>query len=236
MQNDLARYANVDAADVGGAAPGELARLIATNNWSTTPLGPRAAWPVELRVALRIALGSQDPTVILFGPELRLLYNDAYASALGEAQPSEALGTPAQQGWASFFGELQPSLEACRAGRASRASHLQVELVQGGRQRVAYLTFSLVPIADDAGQIVGIFCGVADTTQARQNELRVKQVEEELRQNEARFHGLVEQAVDGIFATDAQGKYTDANTAGLQMLGYTREELLELSIADAQYL
>ncbi len=53
-----------------------------------------------------------------------------------------------------------------------------------------------------------------------------------LRSCEARFRALVEQATDGIFVADARGAYIDVNSAGCAMLGYTREELLRLTIAD----
>jgi PAS domain S-box-containing protein len=56
--------------------------------------------------------------------------------------------------------------------------------------------------------------------------------EEALRVSEQRFRLLVEQAVDGIFVSDAGGVYSDVNEAGCQMLGYTREEILARSIAD----
>jgi PAS domain S-box-containing protein len=56
--------------------------------------------------------------------------------------------------------------------------------------------------------------------------------EEALRRSEERFRLLFEQAVDGIFVADAGGHYTDVNTAGCEMLGYTREEILSRSIAD----
>ena len=39
--------------------------------------------------------------------------------------------------------------------------------------------------------------------------------------SENHFRLLVEQASDGIFIADAQGKYVDVNSAGAEMLGYT---------------
>lgn len=50
--------------------------------------------------------------------------------------------------------------------------------------------------------------------------------------SEERFRTLVEQATDGIFLADAQGRYIDVNTAGCEMLGYSRQEICCLSIAD----
>jgi PAS domain S-box-containing protein len=56
--------------------------------------------------------------------------------------------------------------------------------------------------------------------------------ERALRRSEERYRLLVEQMVDGIFVADAQGRYIDVNQAGCDMLGYSRDELLALSIAD----
>jgi len=59
---------------------------------------------------------------------------------------------------------------------------------------------------------------------------RVK-VNTALAQSEERFRLLVDQTVDGIFVSDANGHYTDVNNAGCQMLGYSRQEILGLTIA-----
>lgn len=59
-----------------------------------------------------------------------------------------------------------------------------------------------------------------------------KQAEAELRASEERYRSLVEQASDGIFLADSTGRYVDVNTRGCLMLGYTRDELLQMSIID----
>lgn len=53
-----------------------------------------------------------------------------------------------------------------------------------------------------------------------------------LRESEARYRLLVEQAPDGIFLTDGEGNCLDVNAAGARMLGYSREEILACCIAD----
>jgi PAS domain-containing protein len=50
--------------------------------------------------------------------------------------------------------------------------------------------------------------------------------------SETKFRLLVEQSPDGIFVTDHSGHYIDVNSIGGTMLGYSREELLALSIPD----
>ncbi len=59
-----------------------------------------------------------------------------------------------------------------------------------------------------------------------------KKVESALQASETHFRLLVEQASDGIFVSDAQGRYLDVNGAGAEMLGYSKAEILELSITD----
>lgn len=53
-----------------------------------------------------------------------------------------------------------------------------------------------------------------------------------LRESEAKYHNLVEQAAAGIFLADAQGRFLDVNSAGCALLGYTRAEILQRSIQD----
>jgi PAS domain S-box-containing protein len=55
---------------------------------------------------------------------------------------------------------------------------------------------------------------------------------EQLRASEERFRSLVEHASDGIFISDASGRYLDVNSAACEKLGYSREEFLRLTIAD----
>jgi hypothetical protein len=51
----------VDPAVECSPIPGEMSRLIADKDWSLTPLGPPAAWPLSLRTAVNIALASDGP-------------------------------------------------------------------------------------------------------------------------------------------------------------------------------
>ncbi|WPL19798.1 Autoinducer 2 sensor kinase/phosphatase LuxQ [Thiorhodovibrio winogradskyi] len=59
-----------------------------------------------------------------------------------------------------------------------------------------------------------------------------KAAKEQLLASEGRFRSLFEQAGDAILIADEQGRYTDANPAACAMLGYTREELLQMSVAE----
>ena len=75
------------------------------------------------------------------------------------------------------------------------------------------------------GELLGGYGTTQDITEK-------KAAEQALRDSEQHFRLLVEQAVDGIFIADAMGRYIDVNAAGCAMLGYSREEILCLSIPD----
>ncbi len=56
--------------------------------------------------------------------------------------------------------------------------------------------------------------------------------EEERHKSETRFRTLIEQAADGIFSTDSEGRLTDANSRGCDMLGLDRDAVLGLDLFD----
>ena len=60
-------------------------------------------------------------------------------------------------------------------------------------------------------------------------------VEKKLRENEEKYRTYIENSPEGIFIVDAAGNYLDANPSACSMVGYSREELLTLSIRDLNY-
>jgi PAS domain S-box-containing protein len=54
----------------------------------------------------------------------------------------------------------------------------------------------------------------------------------DLHTSRAQSRSLVEQAPDGIFVADLDGRYTEVNEAGCRLLAYTREEIVGKTIID----
>lgn len=78
---------------------------------------------------------------------------------------------------------------------------------------------------DDLGralQSVGTIHDISDRVQA----------EEAFRKSEKRFRSYIESAPLGVFVTDAQGAYIDVNHVACRMTGYSKEELLNMSIGE----
>ena len=83
------------------------------------------------------------------------------------------------------------------------------------------------PVFDEGGGLVGVIGVSNDVTES-------KRAEEARRESEERFRHLIEQAADAIFVHDLRGRFVDANQKACAILGYTKEELLTLSVMDIE--
>jgi len=78
-------------------------------------------------------------------------------------------------------------------------------------------------------------CMVLSELKALNAELdqRVEKRSHALYESEAQYRSLIDQAMDGIFVFDAEnGRFLDVNAAACRSLGYSKEELLALRVAD----
>jgi PAS domain S-box-containing protein len=82
-----------------------------------------------------------------------------------------------------------------------------------------------VPLRDDNGTIVGVAGMSIDITER-------KSAEEALRQSEEQYRQLFEQSLDAIYVASRDGRALDFNEAAMTLFGYSREEILQLSITD----
>src|SRR6516164_6536341 len=97
-----------------------MSDLVREFDWSATPLGPAQAWPESLKTTVRILLTSRFPMWMAWGPELTVLYNDAYARVtLGKKHPW-ALGKPATEVWSEIWPDIGPRIaRVMETGEAS---------------------------------------------------------------------------------------------------------------------
>jgi PAS domain S-box-containing protein len=145
-------------------AEGEMAGQIRGHAWEETPLGPVRGWPQSLRSALSICLRSEMPSAIFWGPELRFLYNDAWAKLLGGRSPW-ALGRPAEEVLADIWPVLEGQFRAVYEG-AEAINRIDTLLVRnlGGATFDSYWSYSMLPVASEDGTIGGILAQARDTT------------------------------------------------------------------------
>ncbi len=70
-----------------------------------------------------------------------------------------------------------------------------------------------------------VYCVARDVTER-------KRMEEALRLSEVRFQTIIETAGAGIKVRDLRGRLTDCNALWAEMIGYTKDELLGMALAD----
>ena len=58
------------------------------------------------------------------------------------------------------------------------------------------------------------------------------EMEEALRKSEEKYRGIFDESIAAIYIFDEKKRFLDSNRAGLDLLGYSREELLNMSIPD----
>ena len=68
--------------------------------------------------------------------------------------------------------------------------------------------------------------------QLQKSAEELSRVNDSLRKSEERYRSYVDNAPDGVFIADERGKYIEVNIAACRMTGYSREELLKMSIRD----
>ncbi len=83
------------------------------------------------------------------------------------------------------------------------------------------------PLLDADGQVIGVISFVADITE------RLK-AEAALRASDERFRQLIDQSADAFFLHTPEGKFLDVNQRACVSLGYTRDELLTMTVTDIE--
>ncbi len=73
---------------------------------------------------------------------------------------------------------------------------------------------------------------IASEQQLRSANQQLVASEQQLLISEERYRTFIDNAPDAFYLSDMEGKFIDANQAACKILGYTREELLDLSIPD----
>jgi signal transduction histidine kinase/CheY-like chemotaxis protein len=195
------------------AQGGETGGLMRTFDWSGSSLGPPELWPHSLRSVVGLILGSKFPMFLAWGPELGLLYNDAYAAILGAKHPM-ALGARFHDVWPEVWDDIHPILVKALEGESSYYENLPLTLLRNGQEEKAWFTFSYSPVRNESEVVAGMFCVVTETTE--------QVLVEQHRQAEyERMRGLFQQA-PGIIAVlrEPNHIFEIANDAFCQLVGH----------------
>jgi PAS domain S-box-containing protein len=204
---------------------GRTAEMIAELGWSATSLGPITSWPQSLRTAVSICLASRHPMVIWWGPELVLIYNDAWVPILGPAK-HPALGKPGELVWPEMWHIIGAQLRSVLdTGQATWSDDQLLPAMRHGYLEEAYFTYSYSPIRDETGGVAGVFTAVIETTDRVLNERRLRTVRE-LGDISAVTAPTMQQACDAALAVLARSR-ADIPFASIYLLDAENSENAE---------
>ncbi len=141
----------------------ETADLIAAFDWSATSLGAIRTWSVPLRSTVDTLVNSPIPKVMMWGPDHRMIYNDAYREIIGSYHPA-ALGGKVAEVLAEVWHFNSRVLEAGLRGKAQTFRNQPLTLLRHGSSETVVFDLFYTPARDQDGQVGGVICTVLETT------------------------------------------------------------------------
>jgi PAS domain S-box-containing protein len=223
--------------------PGEMARRIRETDWSTTPLGSSETWPQSLKLHVAMILPSGFPMAIRWGPELALIYNDAYRPILRDKHPG-ALGRPLREVWWEIYPELGPLNEAILRGEREAffaEDHPWIVRRQGPIIEEARFTISYSRIPEETAPngIGGILVICIETTERVRKEqaLRVLNdtLEADIVQRTRERDRIWQLSEDLLGISNFEGYFTSVNPAWTALLGWSEDEIKRLHVSELRH-
>ena len=198
-------------------ASGVMAECVRNYAWETTPLGPMEGWPETLVMSVNLVLEMNFPTVLLWGPELVVMYNDGYMPFMAEKHPA-MLGKPGETVWPEAWHIIGPKLRATLAtGEKFYFENALIPVVRQGVVTDVWWTYGYSPIRDAEGTICGVKAIAIDTTAKLTAERERDAIAANLKH-------VLESTTDGLATLDKEWRYTFMNEQGAQMVGMRPEE------------
>ena len=204
-----------DSGEVSAANLGEMVERIRDFDWSQTDLGPIDSWCAALRTLLSMCLDAAFPTAIYWGPQLRLIYNDQWATLLGDKHP-HALGQPAQEVWSHMWDEAGARLhQVLESGKGVLLNDQPFLVQRDGALLEKHWSYSLTPVRGEDGEVAGIFTHAREMTAL----LRARQERESML---SRMREMFQQAPGAIAVLSGpEHMFEIANAAFERLVGRT---------------
>lgn len=162
-------------------AGGEMAGRVRAFDWSKTSIGPLDAWSPSLRLAVDMILATNFPMALRWGPDLVLIYNDAYAPALRELHP-QALGARLDQTSPDFQASIRAFHEDILAGTSGGLAFekLPLKIARQGGPEIGYFTISYSPVPDTTAPngVGGVLVTAVEVSQSVADQQILKTTQE----------------------------------------------------------
>lgn len=172
-------------------------------DWGQTMLGPMDTWPDALRIMSNFIMRDPNPSVLFWGEDVIMIYNEAYIPLLSDMHPG-AMGQSATVALADYWDHFVPFINKNKFElEAVREKDLPLFLMRNDVLEETYFSFTFLPITDEHGNVVGHHEPVSETTRLVVSERRLDtllQLSEET--STARTFDVFWRSVLQVFATN----------------------------------
>jgi diguanylate cyclase (GGDEF)-like protein/PAS domain S-box-containing protein/hemerythrin-like metal-binding protein len=125
---------------------------------------------------------------------------------------------------AIFSGERHPAMQALRTGQT--VADVVMGIFNPKSEATTWITVNATPIKDpDSGKVVAVYALFQDISDRRR-------MQAELLEKQAQYQVAIETSTDGFLVIDPFGKIIETNAAYARLSGFTRDELVQMSVMD----
>ncbi|MBW1851988.1 MAG: PAS domain S-box protein, partial [Deltaproteobacteria bacterium] len=167
-------------------------------------------------------LESSPNPILVVNPDISIRYVNPVFEELTGYDSKEILGEKAPFPW--WVDDPRSGNIQGRKARIFKEERGRELLFRKKNGELFWVEISNTPINRN-GEIIYILTSWVDITKR-------KRVEEALRESEEKYRGLFDESIAAVYLFDEKKNFLDSNQAGLDLLGYSREELLNMSIPD----
>ncbi|KAG8887410.1 hypothetical protein FRB98_009674 [Tulasnella sp. 332] len=166
-------------ADSGGifTAGKRSVKMLKEYPWETTPLGPMKTWSSTLLTAVDVCMNHPHPVALWWGPEVTLIYNDAYAHIAGKKHP-QLFGQSGKIAWGELWEELGPLYDQVMTSGNSVACNddrlFFDALTEAKLPMETYHSWAWLPIRGEDRTVAGILNTTQESTSKVLYERRIK--------------------------------------------------------------
>ncbi len=142
----------------------EMHSLVAKFDWASTPLGDIEHWPASLKTIVGTVLASDHPMLMMLGPNLIQLYNDALRVTLGPERHPSSLGQAGEECWKEAWPIVGAQIESIMAGGpAIFHENALVPITRHGVHQDVWWNYGYSPIPGEIG-VDGVLVVCTDVT------------------------------------------------------------------------
>ncbi len=216
------------------AAKGPMADKVRDYPWEKTSLGALATWGSAQCVAVNMVLTSSFPACVALGPELIMVYNDAFVPILGHKE--QPLGHSFSHAWREAWENIGPIAQRAMQGEPTFIEDYELEIQRYGFVETAYFTFCYSPVFDEKGAVIGLLDTVVETTGKVLAERKLQDfataLSIEVRERTADRDRMWLLSVDCMIVTDARSMIMSVNPAFLDLFHWLESDVIGKQLSD----